>query len=271
MERMQDFWAEIAAFLEEGEQQKIRRVAFIGIGHPDNHWTVVTRVTPAQPVTFFDLLGVETPRASAVHGLARRRQGEWRHAQARYAPDLPDGAPKSGLRRDAPATPRESHARAPHLGPRASRLARTPSPALASPRPTCRHPGERHRPDLVMSKLDQVLSHLDSNLDGAVERLFTFLRIPSISTDPAYKKNCVEAAEHLKADIATLGFEASLRPTKGHPVVMGHAKNPAGRMAASVRTCCSTAITTCSRSIRSICGRAPPSSRRSSRSSQAAR
>src|SRR5581483_865860 len=86
----------------------------------------------------------------------------------------------------------------------------------------------RHRPGSVMSKLDQVLAHLDSNLDASIERLFTFLRIPSISTDPAYKKNCVEAAEHLKADIATLGFDASVRPTKGHPVVMGHAKN-AGR------------------------------------------
>jgi hypothetical protein len=53
IERMQDFWEEIAAFLEEGERDKIRRVAFIGIGHPDNHWTVVTRVTP-RSVTFFD-------------------------------------------------------------------------------------------------------------------------------------------------------------------------------------------------------------------------
>jgi len=79
-----------------------------------------------------------------------------------------------------------------------------------------------------MSKLDQVLAHLDSNLDAAVERLFTFLRIPSISTDPAYREHCVKAAEHLKADLATLGFEASVRPTKGHPVVMGHAKNGGG-------------------------------------------
>jgi acetylornithine deacetylase/succinyl-diaminopimelate desuccinylase-like protein len=78
-----------------------------------------------------------------------------------------------------------------------------------------------------MSKLDQVLANLDTNLDAAVERLFTFLRIPSISTDPAYKKDCVKAAEHLKADLATLGFEASLRPTKGHPVVLAHAKDGA--------------------------------------------
>ena len=52
-ERMQDFWAEIAAFLDRGEAPRARRVAFIGIGHPDNHWTVATRVTQ-RSVTFFD-------------------------------------------------------------------------------------------------------------------------------------------------------------------------------------------------------------------------
>jgi hypothetical protein len=53
MERMQDFWKEIADFLDEGERLKIKRVAFVGIGHPDNHWTIATRVTP-RSVTFFD-------------------------------------------------------------------------------------------------------------------------------------------------------------------------------------------------------------------------
>ncbi|MBV9433080.1 MAG: M20/M25/M40 family metallo-hydrolase, partial [Hyphomicrobiales bacterium] len=75
-----------------------------------------------------------------------------------------------------------------------------------------------------MSELDKVLAHLDQNLDAAIERLFAFLRIPSVSTDPAYKEHCVTAAEHLKADVASIGFDASVRPTKGHPVVLGHAK-----------------------------------------------
>ena len=75
-----------------------------------------------------------------------------------------------------------------------------------------------------MSELDQVLSHIDGHLDAAVERLFALLRIPSISTDPAYKKECIKAAEHLKTDLATLGFEATVRPTKGHPVVIGRAE-----------------------------------------------
>ena len=80
-----------------------------------------------------------------------------------------------------------------------------------------------------MSDLDKVLAHLDADLDTAVERLFAFLRIQSISTDPAYKKHCVEAAEHLTADVASIGFDAAVRPTKGHPVVMGHAKGGAGK------------------------------------------
>jgi hypothetical protein len=50
VERVQDFWEEVAAFLDGGQG---RRVAFIGIGHPDNHWTVATKVTP-RSVTFFD-------------------------------------------------------------------------------------------------------------------------------------------------------------------------------------------------------------------------
>jgi acetylornithine deacetylase/succinyl-diaminopimelate desuccinylase-like protein len=75
-----------------------------------------------------------------------------------------------------------------------------------------------------MSDLDKVLAHLDADLDAATQRLFALLRIKSISTDPAYKADCVKAAEHLKSDIAAIGFEAAVRPTKGHPVVLGQAK-----------------------------------------------
>jgi hypothetical protein len=53
IERVHDFWTEIATFLDPPEGRPGRRVAFIGIGHPDNHWTVATRVTP-RSVTFFD-------------------------------------------------------------------------------------------------------------------------------------------------------------------------------------------------------------------------
>ena len=74
-----------------------------------------------------------------------------------------------------------------------------------------------------MSTLEAVLSRIDQDLDQSVERLFTLLRIASISTDPAYKKDCQQAAEHVAGDLRSIGFEAEVRPTPGHPVVVGKA------------------------------------------------
>src|SRR4051812_35127686 len=76
-----------------------------------------------------------------------------------------------------------------------------------------------------MSHLDQVLRTIDADLDGSLQRLFTWLKIPSISTDPAFAKDCRSAAEWLKAELSALGIDAKLSETKGHPVVLGHAKN----------------------------------------------
>src|SRR6185436_21127505 len=47
-----------------------------------------------------------------------------------------------------------------------------------------------------------------------------FVRIPSISTDSAYKDFCRAAAEFVAKDLASLGFESAVRPTAGHPVVV---------------------------------------------------
>ncbi|HEX8665083.1 MAG TPA: dipeptidase [Beijerinckiaceae bacterium] len=77
-----------------------------------------------------------------------------------------------------------------------------------------------------MPHLDQVLSDIDKDLDNSLERLFAWLRIPSISTDPAYAADCRRAAEWLKGDLAAMGFEASVRDTPGHPVVMAHLPKP---------------------------------------------
>ena len=70
--------------------------------------------------------------------------------------------------------------------------------------------------------LDAVLSKIDSDLDHSIERLNTFLRIPSISTDPAFKVDCQRAADWLVAELATLGVDAEIRATPGHPMVVGH-------------------------------------------------
>ncbi len=71
--------------------------------------------------------------------------------------------------------------------------------------------------------LDPVLARIDADLDAATERLMTLLRIPSISTDPAYKADCARAAQLLAVDLTAIGFDASVRPTPGHPMVVAHA------------------------------------------------
>ena len=77
-----------------------------------------------------------------------------------------------------------------------------------------------------MSSLDPVLTKIDDNLDAAVERLLTLLRIDSISTDPAYAPRCVAAADALVDDLKSIGFDASRRDTPGHPMVVAHADGP---------------------------------------------
>jgi acetylornithine deacetylase/succinyl-diaminopimelate desuccinylase-like protein len=79
-----------------------------------------------------------------------------------------------------------------------------------------------------MSTLDAVLSRIDQDIGGSIERLFALLRIQSVSTDPAYKAQCRAAAEHVAADLKTIGFDASVRPTEGHPVVVGKANGATG-------------------------------------------
>ena len=70
--------------------------------------------------------------------------------------------------------------------------------------------------------LDTALTRLDATRDQAIERLFQILRIPSISTDPAYSASCREAAEWLAGDLASMGFESSVRNTPGQPMVVAH-------------------------------------------------
>jgi acetylornithine deacetylase/succinyl-diaminopimelate desuccinylase-like protein len=77
-----------------------------------------------------------------------------------------------------------------------------------------------------MSALSPVLDHIDKHLDESIERLFALLRIQSISTDPAYAAECRKAAEWLVDDLASIGFDASVRDTPGHPMVVAHHPGP---------------------------------------------
>ncbi len=80
---------------------------------------------------------------------------------------------------------------------------------------------------ILMNALDAVLDHIDRDLDQSLGRLFDFLRIQSVSTDPAYKDYCRAAAEYVAKNLSDLGLESSIRPTGGHPIVLG--KTPQGQ------------------------------------------
>ena len=55
-----------------------------------------------------------------------------------------------------------------------------------------------------------------------VRQFKSYLRIPSISTNPAYRAQIEEAASWLAADMRQIGLkEVAIMPTNGHPVVYG--------------------------------------------------
>jgi len=77
-------------------------------------------------------------------------------------------------------------------------------------------------------ELASVLDHVDSRLDESLARLQELLRIRSISTDPIYAGECKAAAEWLVGDLEADGFEATTRPTPGHPIVVAHDRSAEG-------------------------------------------
>ncbi len=79
-----------------------------------------------------------------------------------------------------------------------------------------------------MTDIAPVLDRIDRELDNAVNRLFDLVRIPSISTDPAYAGQCVLAADFLVRDLKAIGFDARACKTPGHPMVLAHYRGPAG-------------------------------------------
>ena len=75
-----------------------------------------------------------------------------------------------------------------------------------------------------MARIEAVLNSIDANLEASRERLFDLLRMPSVSTDPAFTQHCARAADWLAEQLKGLGYSADVRPTPGHPIVVGHAQ-----------------------------------------------
>ncbi len=72
----------------------------------------------------------------------------------------------------------------------------------------------------MSDSLKPVLEHIEQDFDGAIERLQTFLQIPSISTDPEYKNEVRRCAKHITNDLKSIGLDATMHDTVGHPMVV---------------------------------------------------
>jgi acetylornithine deacetylase/succinyl-diaminopimelate desuccinylase-like protein len=65
--------------------------------------------------------------------------------------------------------------------------------------------------------------------DSHLEDYFTFLRFPSISTDPAYAEKLGECAHWLVEKLNKIGLTTQLVSTAGHPIVWAKNEHKAGR------------------------------------------
>ncbi len=79
-----------------------------------------------------------------------------------------------------------------------------------------------------MTTTDNVLARIDAGLADAQARWLDWLRIPSVSAQPAHAADCRRAAEFAVAQLADIGFVASVRETDGLPCVVGHHPGPGG-------------------------------------------
>ena len=68
--------------------------------------------------------------------------------------------------------------------------------------------------------LETILTHIDREQPTAVKRLSDLLRIPSVSTDPAFAKHCASGADWVAGQLNECGLRAKVMPTGGHPAVL---------------------------------------------------
>ena len=67
-----------------------------------------------------------------------------------------------------------------------------------------------------------IIDNAQVNFPESLARLFELLRIPSISTDPAYAKDCDAASAWLVNQLSALGFAVKAHATPGRPMVVAH-------------------------------------------------
>ena len=69
----------------------------------------------------------------------------------------------------------------------------------------------------------------DAHDARALDELFAFLRIPSVSARSEHASDCVAAAQFVADALTRIGFSTRIEPTPGHPIVVGEWRQaPAG-------------------------------------------
>ncbi|MFP7494876.1 dipeptidase [Terribacillus saccharophilus] len=69
---------------------------------------------------------------------------------------------------------------------------------------------------------NQVVAYLQENRKQLLERLYTYLRIPSISTDSTYKEDVAKTAAFTADYLKEIGFDkVTIQETERHPIVTG--------------------------------------------------
>ena len=66
-------------------------------------------------------------------------------------------------------------------------------------------------------------------MDAGLEQLFEFLRFPSVSTDPAHRDDVSACGEWVYRKFASMGLEAAVHGTPGHPVILARGERREGR------------------------------------------
>jgi acetylornithine deacetylase/succinyl-diaminopimelate desuccinylase-like protein len=82
----------------------------------------------------------------------------------------------------------------------------------------------------IATDLDRYLTQHQQRIE---DELYDFLRIPSISAQPAHNADTRRAAEWVKASLDKIGVPATIHETAGHPVVVGEYRG-AGKGAPTV-------------------------------------
>jgi len=66
-----------------------------------------------------------------------------------------------------------------------------------------------------------IVALINSSREEAVDQLFDFLRIPSVSADSSFQPDILRCAEFVQNAMQKAGLSAEIIPTDGHPIVYG--------------------------------------------------